>query len=206
MHLSIWITTKLLETIGQVLWGFKPNLMAHIAEQHGAIKSISWFAQNMPTYEKILKEWGPISTHLLATEISVLNSCPYCTYGHIYALELHYLKEKGNLMPRDEDDIVAWHALAEPDVIDNFRELINSADLGDEMPILDRMLLLRKGVQKPVSSQDYQILHLVQMFGFLNTCGVKGNTNPDQAHDPINKDMALQNEYKRLRSQNTVEN
>ena len=103
--MSSWIVQNLLEMIGKYLWGFKPNLMQHIVDQHGAIKSLSWFIQNMPAYEKTLKQWGAIRTHLLVSEISVLNGCPYCTYGHVYALQLHYFKATGRLLPVDEDEV-----------------------------------------------------------------------------------------------------
>lgn len=200
MTLSTRIGTDLLETIGSVLWGFKPNLMKHIVEQYGTWPSLTWFVRNMPTYEKTLKAWGPIRTHLLAVEISVLNSCPYCTYGHAYALQLHYLKARGKLMPVDENTIVSWHELPEADVVDRFQQLIDSADLLPERPVLEQMLLLRQGKTQPVSEEGHRIVHLLQMFAFLNQCGVRGQTLPDQAHDPINKDLALRQEYKRLRS------
>ena len=79
-----------LEQIGKKLWGFKPALMHDIVAQHGALRSVGWFARNMPRYERILAEWGPIRTHLVASVASALNGCPYCTYGHAYAMELHY--------------------------------------------------------------------------------------------------------------------
>jgi hypothetical protein len=201
MKMSFRIAQNLLEMVGQGLWGFKPNLMQHIVEQHGAISSLSWFVKNMPKYEKILKQWGAIRTHLLASEISVLNGCPYCTYGHVYALQLHYFKANGRLMPADENEVMSWHTASEDDAIERFRQLIHSSELMSELPILERMLLLRQGVEPPTSEDDLKIAHFLQMFGFLNRCGIKGKTGHDQAHDPINKDISLRNEYSRLRQE-----
>lgn len=199
MNVSNKVSAWLLEMIGQTLWGLRPNLMKDIVQQHGAMTSLSWFAKNMPRYEKILKEWGAIRTHLLASEISVLNSCAYCTYGHVYALQLHYFKENRLLMPVDENEIVSWHSLSEDDIIKKFHALIEDANLMSERPILDRMLLLRQGSGESVGGEDDQILHLIKMFSFLNSCGVNGNTVPDEAHDPINKDTELRQTYHRLR-------
>ncbi|MEL6880694.1 MAG: hypothetical protein AAGM27_03155 [Cyanobacteria bacterium J06554_3] len=78
----------LLETLGDQLWGFRPNLMAPFVVQKGAFPAVFWFLKNMPKYERILESWGPIRTHLLATEISTLNGCAYCTHGHAYAFQL----------------------------------------------------------------------------------------------------------------------
>ena len=195
------VVKNLLEMIGQGLWGFKPKLMRDIVEQHGPLKSLAWFAQNMPIYEKTLKQWGAIRTHLLTTEISVLNGCPYCTYGHVYALQLHYFNARDRLMPVDEDEIVAWHAISEADVINRFRLLINSSGLLSELQIFERMLSLRQGIEQPISEDDHKIMHLIEMFGFLNRCGIAAKTTLDQAHDPINKDTSLRRKYNQLRNQ-----
>jgi hypothetical protein len=200
MKIFTQVAINLLEMIGKGLWGFKPNLMRHIVEQHGAVSALSWFVQNMPTYKKTLKEWGAIRTHLLTAVISVLNGCPYCTYGHAYALQLHYLKDKGHLMPVDEHEIVAWHTLSEAEAIDRFRSLIKSSGLLPELQVFERMLLLRQGIEQAIIREDHKILHLIEMFSFLNRCGITGKTSPDQAHDPINKDAALCCEYQRLRN------
>lgn len=192
---------RLLELLGQTLWGFKPNLMRAIGEQHGAAKALTWFVRNMPRYEKTAKDWGPIRTHLLVAEISVLNGCPYCIYGHAYALQLHYFKDTGQLLNADEYDMIAWPSLGEVGAIDQFRLLINSLGLPDEQQTLDRMLLLRQSRDQPTSKKDHQILHLINMFSFLNQCGINGKARPDQAHDPINKDATLKDEYQRLREE-----
>jgi hypothetical protein len=61
--------------------------------------------------------------------------------------------------------------------------------------------VLRQGGEQLVSDDDHKIAHLLEMFSFLNSCGIKGKTNADQAHDPINKDAALRQEYGRLRQE-----
>ena len=192
---------RLLELLGRALWGFKPNQMRAIGEQHGAAKALSWFLLNMPRYERTVKDWGPVRTHLMVTEISVLNGCPYCTYGHAYALQLLYLKQTGQLLPVDEQQIVAWHALDEAAAIDQFKSLVQSTELAEYQHRLDRMLLLRQGAELPASKEDHRILHLLSMFGFLNQCGINGKTTPDQAHDPVNKDTALKEKYRQLREE-----
>ena len=206
MKFFAWFVINVLELTGKALWGFKPNLMREIVRHEGPAKAIAWFVQNMPRYEKTLKEWGPLRTHLLASEISVLNGCPYCVYGHIYALQLHYLKAKGQLLSVDEDEILAWISTGETEIIERFRQLITSSGLLSELPVLERMFVLRKGAGWPESADDHKILHLLEMFGVLNTCGIKGQTSPDQAHDPINKDVTLRRKYKLLRQESRTFN
>ena len=195
------VSTSLLEFIGSSLWGFKPNLMKDIVGQNGGISSVAWFARNMPTYERILKDWGPIRTHLLASEISVLNGCPYCTYGHMYAMQLHYLQINDTVMSVSEDEFVAWHSLEEIEKIKKIRTFLKDHHLITEIPLFDRMLELKAGNGPSDSKDDGYISHLIQMFAYLNTCGIVGETESDQAHDPINQDEVLKARYAQLRGQ-----
>ena len=184
-----------LEQIGKSLWGFKPRLMQDIVAQHGPVKSVGWFARNMPTYERILREWGPIRTHLVATVASTLNGCPYCTYGHAYALELHYFAETDRLMSADEREIESWCTLDDRTVELRFRRLLVDAGLAEESLVLDRVLDLRSGAEPGASADDRRVAHLLMMFDFLNRCGMSAETATDEAHDPINKNAELRARY-----------
>ncbi len=184
-----------LEQVGQTLWGFKPNLMEDIVDQHGSVSSLSWFARNMPAYERILKEWGPIRTHLVASITSAMTGCPYCTYGHAYAMELHYFDQRGELMSADERQIEGWCGEDEETVIENFRRLLVDSDLEAELPMLDRVVELRAGATPTDSADDSNIAHLLKMFEFLNSCGINAGTDSDAAHDPINKNAELRARY-----------
>lgn len=192
---------RLLEQIGKMLWGFEPRLMHDIVAQHGPVASVGWFARMMPAYERILREWGPIRTHLVATVASALNGCPYCIYGHAYALQLHYFADRDDLMPVDEREIESWGALDDETVEAKFRQLLVDAELTNELTVLAQTLQIRSGTEPADSTDDRNIRHLVTMFGFLNRCGITAATAPDEAHDPINKDRDLRRRYHERRSQ-----
>jgi hypothetical protein len=44
------------------------------------------------------------------------------------------------------------------------------------------------------------MVRLLKMFAVLNTCGRAGCVAPDEAHDPLNKDVALKERYRALRA------
>src|SRR5262245_32356633 len=135
----------LLEALGRQLWGFSPRLMPEIVGRLGPLGALGWFAANMPRYERTLHVLGPLRTHLLCLDISLLNGCPYCIYGHAYAFELHYLKERGRLFPLDEHEIVALHRL-EPNLLSQrLDDALQAAALAEEIPLLDRLQALREG-------------------------------------------------------------
>lgn len=190
----------ILESIGQMLWGFKPSLMAHIVEQKGAVKSVVWFARNMPRYQRILKKHGPIRTHLISSVISTLNGCPYCTYGHAYAFQLHFLQQRGELFPIDENAMFALHTLPRDDIILRFESVLTEAGLSDEWVHVRRSIALHDDPSLAESSDDQDLVHLVFLFEFLNECGINGKVPADQAHDPINRLHDLRKRYAALRT------
>lgn len=168
--------------------------MADIVDQHGPLRSLGWFASNMPTYEKILKAWGPLRTHYLAVVISATNGCGYCSYGHAYAFSLHYFKERGLVFPLSEEQMRAASGLGKAEATALFRQALVDGALEAEMSWVDRTLVVAES--RHARGQDEKwMLHLVEMFAWLNACGIAADTTPDAAHDPINKDVALQERY-----------
>ncbi len=200
---------KILTGVSSKLWDLEANLMEDIVEQHGPIRSVSWFARNMPTYEKILKDWGPIRTHFLATALSVVNGCAYCSYGHAYAFQLHYFQQNDRLFPLSEQEMLeligegetrnpSEEELRQTTAQQTLAQSLVEADLADEVDYMDRAFELRE-TRSPANDDDKRLLHLADMFAWLNSCGIKGGTTPDGAHDPINKDRELQQRYRLAR-------
>jgi len=193
---AIWA----LEAVGLSLWGFRPNLMAHFVEQRGGWAALTWFASNMPKYQRILKTWGPVRTHLVATVISSINGCPYCIYGHAYAFGLHYLKQHGSVFSMDEAAFIAMGKQVDADVLTELTHALDQAGLTEEIAFLERLMALRKDPSAVESKDDERLLHLIEMFAVLNTCGINGDVSHDQAHDPINRDKAIREHYTALRA------
>lgn len=204
------MATRTLTGVSSKLWDLRANLMEDIVDQHGPVRSVAWFAKNMPTYEKILKAWGPLRTHFLATALSVVNGCAYCAYGHAYAFQLHFFEQRDALYPlseqdmldligseeeRDEDEERRRQAAAKQALADSLVE----ADLADEVAYMDRAFELRES-RAPENDDDKWLLHLADMFAWLNSCGINGGTTPDGAHDPINKNRELQDRYAEARN------
>lgn len=201
---------KVLTGVSSKLWDLEANLMEDIVEQHGPVRSVTWFARNMPTYEKILKHWGPLRTHFLATALSVVNGCAYCSYGHAYAFQLHYFQQEGKLFPLSEQDMLdlisegetrsaAEEEKRQSTAKQTLAQSLVDADLADEVPYMDRAFEVRDS-RTVEDEDDKRLLHLADMFAWLNSCGINGGTAPDGAHDPINKERELQERYREARA------
>ncbi len=154
----------------------------------------------MPRYERTLKVHGGLRTHLMAVAISLVNGCQYCTFGHAYAFELHYLREHARLFPLDENDVEQLLGLPPAVIRARLVEALQRAGLHGEVRWLDRAIALAIGDARPSDQDEVRVAHLVRMFRVLNSVGIARRVRPDQAHDPLNKDARLKLRYARLRT------
>lgn len=188
-----------LKAVSNRLWHLRANLMDDIVDQHGTVSSLAWFARNMPAYEKILADWGPIRTHFLTTTLSLINGCGYCAYGHAYAFQLHYFKNTDQLFPLSEHNMGELIGQDEATIVAGLTSARTEADLADEIPWLERTLAVEDS-RAATDADEKRLLHLVNMFDWLNACGIAADTEPDEAHDPINKDTELRARYDEARA------
>lgn len=194
------LAVNLLEGIGRKPWGFPPLLMPFIVDQLGPMRAILWFLRNMPRYERTLKALGPLRTHLACVAVSLHNGCRYCTFGHAYAVELHYFQQHNRLFPVDAATIATWIGLPMADLRNRLRSTLEQAGLQVEVLWVDLALTMTDGRQGPMDRNEGRIAHLVRMFAVLNAVGIAGKVPLDEAHDPLNKDIELKSRLAELRA------
>jgi hypothetical protein len=153
----------------------------------------------MPRYERTLRVLGPLRTHMACTLISLHNGCRYCSFGHAYAMELLYLEERGTLLPLDARAASEWIGLERAELRRRMIDVLQRADLHGEVLWVDRTLALASGSERPVEANEARIAHLVSMFAVLNKVGIAADVEPDEAHDPINKNHELKARHTALR-------
>jgi hypothetical protein len=189
----------ILSRITTMLWGRPPLLLTEIVDHLGAFGALRWFARNLPPYESLLKKWGPVRTHLLCTEASLLNGCSYCTHAHAYAFELHYFKQRGRVFPIDEHAIVALRENDDEILRTTWKEALERASLPEESALFDRLWRIKFEGEPASDEVGAGMRHLLGMFETLNFCAIGGLTPLDHAHDPINRDEDLKRRYAEAR-------
>jgi hypothetical protein len=195
--------TALLEGAGNQMWGFTPRLMAPTVRQLGPVGALRWFAANMPRYLLTLRVYGALRTHLVGTVISLLNGCPYCTYGEAYAFQLIYLRDSGRLFPLDEFEMGELCGQSPASIRRRLVAALQLAGMHAEVPVLDRVIELTLGPdQRPSEPEEIRLAHLVRMLSTMNAISMR-NGMPraaGAAMDPVNKDSALKLLYAGLRN------
>jgi hypothetical protein len=192
--------TRMLEALCRVMWGFAPRMIPHVVRTLGPGRSVLWFAVNMPRLLWTMHVFGPMRTHLAAAVISLHNGCTYCAHGHAFALELVYLRDRGRLFPVDARTIAMWQDLPPRELAQRLRRVLQEAGLHAEALWVDRTLALATGATGPVDADEARIAHLVRMFGRMNRIAIEAGVEPDEAQNPVNKNVALKRRYTQLRA------
>jgi hypothetical protein len=192
--------TRMLEALCRVMWGFAPRMIPHVVRTLGPGRSVLWFAVNMPRLLWTMHVFGPMRTHLAAAVISLHNGCTYCAHGHAFALELVYLRDRGRLFPVDARTIATWQDLPPRELAQRLRRVLQEAGLHAEALWVDRTLALATGATGPVDADEARIAHLVRMFGRMNRIAIEAGVEPDEAQNPVNKNVALKRRYTQLRA------
>lgn len=194
--------TALLEGAGNQMWGFTPRLMAPAVRQLGPLGALRWFTANMPRYLLTLRAYGALRTHFVGAVISLLNGCPYCTYGEAYAFQLVYLRETGRLFPLDEHGMGELCGQPPAFVRKRLADALELAGLHGELTVLDRVIELTVGPdQRPTERDEIRLAHLVRMLSTMNSISMRDGIPkvPGEAMDTVNKDNALKLLYAALR-------
>src|SRR5947209_7773199 len=138
-----------LEALCTVMWGFPPTIITLVVDDMGPMRAIGWFAAHMPRFLASRVALGPVRVHLACIVVSLRNGCAYCAYGHVYALELLYLRQHGRLFPIDAKALDAWYGLDTRTLRNRLHTVLATAGMHTEAIWVDRMIALAEGVQTP---------------------------------------------------------
>jgi hypothetical protein len=194
------MTTRAIWTMCRALWGFSPRMIPHIVHRMGPLKALGWFAANFPRYLLSLQLLGPVRFHLACVAISLHNSCTYCAFGHAYALELVYLRDRDKLFPLDARTLAGWLDLTPRELERRLHGVLHEAGLHSEALWVDRTLALAAGRQQPMDRVEARLAHLVGMLGTINRIAVESRVEPDEAQNPVNKNTLVKARYAKLRA------
>jgi ribosomal protein L12E/L44/L45/RPP1/RPP2 len=194
------LVAALLQACCRQLWGFAPRMIPHIVASKGPFGALRWFAVNMPRYFRTMHVLGPLRTHLSCMVISLYNGCIYCAYGHGYALELIYLRDRDRLFPLDASTLSGWLHLGPRELNERLRTVLQDAGMHGEAVWVDLTLDLLRGQQQPVDENEARLVHLIEMLGAMNAIAVAAAVEPDGAQNPINKNAAMKARNAQLRA------
>ena len=189
-----------LEALCRAMWGFPPTIIGLVVDHMGPLRAIGWFGAHMPRFLASRVVLGPVRVHLACIVVSLRNGCAYCAYGHVYALELLYLRQHDRLFPIDARALDEWYDLDARTLRVRLRTALANAGLHTEAIWVDRIVALAEGSQTPVDAAEVRLAHVIRMADTASRIAAARNATPDEAHDPVNKDAAVKARHAELRS------
>jgi alkylhydroperoxidase family enzyme len=194
------LAVRSLEALCRAMWGFPPTIIRLVVDHMGPLRAIGWFGAHMPRFLASRVVLGPVRVHLACIVVSLRNGCAYCAYGHVYALELLYLRQHERLFPIDARSLDDWYDLDTRALRVRLRTALANAGLHTEAIWVDRIVALAEGSQPPVDADEVRLAHVIRMADTASRIAAASNAAPDQAHDPVNKDAAVKARHAELRS------
>jgi len=197
-----------LKGVSDRVWGVRANVMDDVVAAYGTVRSMWWFGRSMSRYDKIRAEWGPLRTNLVVTTLALIRGCRYHTVSHGSAFQLHYFQLAAEswpdepeqwLFPLTDDDLLALLGADADTIVSVLDHALTEAGLPDEVPWLHRLLEVRAS-GKAANADDKRLRHLIRMFDRLIVVAKAATTEPDEAHDPINRDRDLRRRYDEARA------
>ena len=150
-------------------------------------------------YERIIQEWGPLKTNLVASVVSNLNGSIGNAKSHSRAFQLHFLAETDGVFALDDADILMLFELRPGDMVEKLAETLIEANLPDEAEILRRSFELYVYPQKASGYVDGKAVHLIKLLNARDGAKCASGALADQYEDPILYDPDLESRYSALR-------
>ena len=120
---------------------------------------------------------------------SLRNGCIYCAHGHVYALELLYVRDHGRLFPIDANALDEWFGLDARALRRKLHAALAEAGLHTEVIWADRIVALADGSQQPVDGDEARIVHLMRMADTMNEIAVSAGSGPRRRRTPSTRTL-----------------
>jgi AhpD family alkylhydroperoxidase len=194
------LAERLLDRACRAMWGFSPSIVPVMVAARGPLGALRWFGVHMPRFLASMRVLGPVRAHLAVVVVSLRNDCLYCAHGHVYALELLHLRDHDRPFPLDRASLPDWLGLDDRTLRRRLHAVLAEAGLHVEAIWADRVLDLASGRQQPLDAAEARLAHIVRMVGSMNAVSLAAGPALDEAHDPVNKDVAVKARHAALRA------
>jgi hypothetical protein len=149
-------------------------------------------------WNKLMKYFGEKDTQLLASYSSMFNGCRHCGYGHLYALNLIYFDETGELFPIAEDEILEHMRDTDAEVIEWLLQRLNRPQFARQSHLLRRLYAIEYYQGQSSDPDDQMLTYARQFYSFWNECSIVGEA-PSPPLGPVAKKRALIARYQLAR-------
>lgn len=189
---------KTTRALAGVSIGYYVNFDEELVRQHGITGFLKWGRTTQAMFEEITAKLGTEEAHLVAAFASFFNGCDYCSWGHLFALNLLHLERTGKLYPIDEVEVLELMRTGDTAVMQELERRL-APEFPEHLRLLLRQHQLRTLESGPVSEEDRVLVRSITLFEWVNECSIVVNA-PAPPMDRIAKKKALLARYEALRA------
>ncbi len=145
------------------------------------------------------QRWDDFTGELLLGFGAMWNGCTYCSRTHTAAANCYYFKDKGELFPISEDDIIDLQRMSDEDAMARIEELLKDEKYAETRSILRRQYEMKRMVRTPENRDDEIIDMANAAWDWATECSIVVSRDPVPPISPIGKDKALVARYRAAR-------
>ena len=183
--------------------GYYIDFDEELVRQHGILGFFKWSKSTAAATNALEQGFGPERMHLVAGFASFFNGCDYCAWGHLFALNLEYLKRTGQLYAIDETEVLELMQRGDSSVMEELERRL--AHEPEHLRLIKRQAALRNAPPgSPLSAEDTLLLKSIALFEWINECSIVVNA-PAPPMGRMAKQKALIERYRQLRAPGRAE-
>lgn len=149
--------------------GYAIDFDEEMVRQHGITGYITKGLKAQRIQAQLIKVLGYDNMHLVAAFASFFNGCDYCTWGHLYALNLIHFEKTGELYPVDEIEALPLMQRGDSQVMAELERRLEK--FPEHLRLIKRQAELRDGAEAK-SDEDRALNLSVGLFEWVNECSI----------------------------------
>lgn len=156
--------------------GYTTPFLVEIVESYGLGNAFKLLGAMTSSTNRLADAFNPTAAQLVLGIAGTWNGCRFCGAGHIYAANVLYFKETGELMPVDERETFELQMLPFEELVKTMTERFANAntELAQQLtPIVKRTFEIELGAQPDDSDGDKAIVSAIETWNQLNECSVE---------------------------------
>ncbi len=156
--------------------GYTTPFIVEIAESYGLRNAFKLLGAMTGSTNRLEAAWGKVDAQLVLGIAGTWNGCRFCGAGHIYAANLLFFREHGELMPLDEREIFELQRMGFDELVDHVTGQFASGSqaVRSLLPVVTRTFEIERGDKgREGDDRDVAILSAIETWNQLNECSVE---------------------------------
>lgn len=190
---------RMLQGMLRLTYGSEIAFAEELVGYHGIFGYIAYARATYPIWFQLADFFTERDANLVASFASFWNGCDYCAYGHLYAYNLMYFQETGQLFPVDEQEVLELLSLRDTQIIETLKGRLAAPEHARAREFLERQYELKLGKAVATTKTDEMLNKSLAYYDWVNECSIMSDA-PAPPLGTVGRNKALMKRYAEARS------